>query len=126
MNKDFSIKHTACMKKLSILAAILAMGTMCITGCNMGGANSSGTAVPEARNIAVQEETPAPTPDDNCNGDDNCHRDRMPHKKPSFKFRVPQGKHDKKGRGKFRRPHKRPAPAPEPENPEAPEENVNN
>ena len=109
------------MKKLSLLAVILAMGTTCLTACNMGGPNSSGTALPEQQSIVVQsenegEDTPAPCPDGNCN------YDRMPFKKPSFKFKIPHGKSDKKGRDKFRRrPHRKPAPAPE--NPETPEEN---
>ena len=88
----------------------------------MGGAESIDAALPEANGITVQSEDenpPAPCPDGNCN------RDRMPFKKPDFKFRIPQGKDDKKGRDKFRRPHRKPAPIPEPEPeiPETPEEN---
>ena len=112
------------MKKLQILAVVLAMGTICICGCNMGGANSSQTTVPETQSIIAQDEnegedTPTPCPDDNCNNG------RMPFKKPGFKFRVPHGKDDKNGREKFRRPHRKPAPTPEPEPeiPETPEEN---
>lgn len=115
------------MKKLSILAAILAIETMCIAGCNMGGANSAKTPVPETHNIALQEEhgegeqTPTPCPDDNCD------HGKMPFKKPTFRFKAPHDRHDGKGRGKFRRPHNNPAPEPEnPEIPETPAENENN
>lgn len=123
------------MKKLQILAAIMAIGTMCVTGitaCNMGGDTITDKTAPETRSIVVQDEgeqTPTPTPDDNCNGDNNCHRGKMPFKKPTFRFKAPGGKHRGNGRGKFRRPHKIPAPTPEPENPETPEtpaENENN
>lgn len=119
------------MKKLNILAAILAMGTMCITGCNMGGPDSADTATPHTSNIALQEEKveekPAPAPDDNCKDKDNCNRGKMPFKKPGFKFKVPQVKHDRTGRDTFRRPHKKPTPNPEnPETPALPEDNGNN
>ena len=118
------------MKKLSILAAILAIGTMCITGCDMGGANSTENVLPGTHNIAVQDQsadaTEEPAPGDDCENGDNCCHDKMPHKRPSFKFRAPQGKYNKRGRNKFRHPHKRPKPVPnDPETPAAPEENYN-
>lgn len=98
------------------------MGTMCAAGCNMGGTSSSETIVPQTRNSVMQEDkgeneepsTPCP--------DDNCDRGRMPFAKPNFRFKVPHGKHGGKDREKFRRPHKKPAPTPEPENPETPTE----
>ncbi|MCH5147909.1 MAG: hypothetical protein J1G05_00920 [Clostridiales bacterium] len=118
------------MKKLQILAAILAIGTMCITGCNMGGTATSDKAQTQTRNIVAQEdsveETPTPTPDDNCGKDGNCNHDKMPHAKPNFKFKAPHGKHHGSGRDKFRRPHKRPAPKPEEPEVPAEEENTNN
>lgn len=119
------------MKKLSILAAVLAAGTMCIAGCDMGGAKFTETPIPETRNIVVQEEivdtTPEPAPDKDCGRDGNCNHGKMPFKKPGFKFKAPQNKHGKKGRNKFRRPHKRPEPGPEkPETPTEPIENENN
>ena len=118
------------MKKLQILAAVLAIGTMCMAGCDMGGAPTSDRVQPHTHNLVAQEEkveeTPAPTPDDNCGKDGNCHRGKMPHAKPNFKFKVPHGKHREDGRDKFGHPHKRPAPSPEePETP-AEEENTNN
>lgn len=116
------------MKKLSIIASILAVGTMCITGCNMGKPNNK--TAPETLSIAVQDEggekTPAPSPDD-CRNDGNCHRGKMPYKKPGFRFKVPHGKHGEKTREKFRRYRKRPAPKPEnPEAPATPEDEENN
>lgn len=120
------------MKKLQILAAILAMGTMCITGCNMGGNTATDKTEPQTHNIVVREEngneTPAPAPDDNCEHGDNCHRGKTPFKKPGFKFKAPYGRHNGKVREKFRRPHKKPTPVPtpEPEIPAVPEDNTNN
>ena len=121
------MKHTVCMKKLQILAAILAIGTMCIAGCDMGGTTTSDKTKPQTRDIVVQEEkveeTPAPTPDDNCNKDGNCNHGKMPFAKPNFKFKAPNVKHEGKGRERFRHPHKKPA---NPEEPTQPEENTNN
>ena len=122
------------MKKLSILAAILAVGTMCVAGCNMGGANTAKTPAPETRNIVTQEESnegekaPESCPDGDCDGNGDCNRGKMPFAKPNFKFQVPHSKHEGRDREKFPRPHKKPSPAPEPENPEPPaeEENQNN
>lgn len=120
------------MKKLQILAAILAIGTMCIAGCDMGGTSTSDNRTqPQSLNIVAQdesiEETPAPAPDDNCNKDGNCNRDKMPHAKPNFKFKAPNGKRGRGDKDKFRLPHKRPTPPPEtPETPTEPKENTNN
>ena len=114
------------MKKLCILAAALALGTLCFTGCDMGGPDSSDTVKNETQNIVLQGEGEGEEPSTPC-PDGDCNHDRMPFKKPEFRFKVPQGKHEGKGREKFRRrPHKRPTPAPEPENPETPAENNNN
>ena len=119
------------MKKLSILAAVLAIGTMWIAGCDMGNVNSVQSDTPETQNIIVQDEnadaTVEPNQGDDCEHGGDCNRNKVPHKKPDFKFKTPHGKRDKKGRNKFRHPHKRPKPVPEdPETPTVPEENNNN
>ena len=118
------------MKKIQILAAILAVGTMCIAGCDMGGTSTSDREQPQTVNIVAQdesvEETPTPTPDDNCGKDGNCNRDKMPHAKPNFKFKAPHGNHKGNGKDKYRLPHKRPAPKPEEPEIPAEEENTNN
>ncbi len=98
------------MKKLSILAALLAAGTICLAGCNM---QPSSTKTPtEDENIVRNgdnDSTPLPCPDGNCN------RDRMPYRKPEFKFKIPPKKPEGNDREKFRRPHKT-----APEDPEIP------
>lgn len=122
------------MKKLSILAAALAVGTMCVAGCDMGGANSAKIPEPEPSNIVTLEEnkdgeqTPVPCPDGNCDGKKDCDRDKMPYAKPNFRFHIPHIGHRGHGKDKFPLPHKKPTPSPEPEEPEAPveEENQNN